>query len=63
MHPIQEISAHQAVATTAIDIHAAAACDRDSNPIAIGIEEPFQELLPARVLVQLIEQCHRRASR
>jgi len=59
VHPIEEVTTHQTVAATAINVHAAAPGHDDAKLISIGIEEPFQKLLPAGVLVQLVKQ-HRR---
>jgi len=56
VHTIVEVAAHQAVSTSTIDIHAAAACNDDSNPIGIGVEESLEKLLPPRTLAQLIEE-------
>ena len=58
MHSTREIASHQAVAAAAVHIHAAAARHRDSYPIGMGVEEAFEELLPARELVQLVKEDH-----
>ena len=58
VHPIREIASHQAVAATAVHIHAAAARHRDAYPVGMGVEEALEELLPARELVQLVEEDH-----
>jgi len=42
-----------------IDVHATAAGDCDANLIGIGVEEPFQKLLPTRVFVQFIKKRYR----
>ena len=50
------ISTHQAVAHPAIRIKAAGAGHDNPHLIGIGIEEPLQELLPAGIFVQFVEQ-------
>lgn len=56
VHPVWEVAPHQAFAAATVGVHAAAARHDDPDPVLVGAEEPLQELLPSRVLVQLVEQ-------
>ena len=56
MHPIREVPPHQAVAAAAVDVQAAAPGDDDAQPVRVGVVQPLQERLPARELVQLVEE-------
>ena len=55
MHSIGKVSPHEAVAATAIRIHATTARHNDARWISVGIEEPLQKLFPTMKLVKLIE--------
>jgi len=59
VHAVIEVKPHQAVAAATVDVVAAAAGDENACAIAVGVEESLQELLPASVLVQLVEQQRR----
>ena len=55
MHPIGEVTSHQAVPTSLVDIETCAA--RNDNPglSAVGIEEPLEKLFPLPEVVHFID--------
>lgn len=55
MHPVAEVSSHQAVAATAVQVQARAPRYHDPQMGTVTVEEALEERPPTRVLVQLIE--------
>jgi hypothetical protein len=57
MHSVEEVSPHEAVPSTAIDIEPGAAGDHHAEflPIGMNIEKTLEEGLPTAIFVDLIE--------
>lgn len=53
--PVEEVAAHQAVAGAAGEAEAGAAGDDEPGSVAVGVEEPFEEISPAAILVEFVE--------
>ena len=49
VHPIEEVTAHQAVSAATIYIHATAAGHDNLHLITVGVEESLEKLFPARI--------------
>lgn len=61
LHILREVADVLIGELAAEQVHPAATGDDRSNLVGMCIEEPLQELLPPRVLVELVEYRHRRA--